>query len=114
MFWAHFEGGMYSLIVVVIYPKMYCFIMWATYQELWNLKYADVYFDVFLDSLTLDSKTVKNCEKDGIKDVGVIKMMLLVWELQALWLSYKMKTEEYEKANNKKSLSPNKKKKWKK
>jgi len=106
--------GFYKQIEDEEIQGMYCFIMWATYQELWNLKYADVYFDVFLNSLIIDDKTIKSFEKDEIKDVGVIKMMLLVWELQALWLSYKMETETYEKARSKKSLSPNKKKKWKK
>lgn len=93
---------------------MYCFIIGTAYQELWNLKYADIYFDVFLDNLILDNQTIKNLEKNGIQDVEAMKMMFLVKELQELWLSYKMSAEDYEKANNKKSLSPNKKKKWKK
>ena len=76
---------------------MFCFVVGTAYQEVWSLKYANIYFDVFLDNLMLNNKVIKNIEKSGIKNIDTIKMIFLVKELQELWLSYKVKNKSYYK-----------------
>lgn len=86
----------------------YYLLVWASYQEVWNLELAGKCFDIFLDNLSLDSNIIQVFEKQDISDIGVIKLMLLMKRLQDLWLEYKMNKEEYDK-----TTKPNKKKKKK-
>lgn len=90
----------------------YYLLVGASYQETWNLKLADKCFDIFLDNISLDSNTIKAFEKLWVEDIGVIKIMLLVKELQEIGLDYKMESEVYEKAS--KVDDKNKKRKTKK
>lgn len=89
--------------------SQYCLLVWASYQEVWNLVSADKYFDIFLSNISINENTTQAFEKQGISDTGVIKMMLLIKELQDLWLSYKVSKEDYDK-----SIKPSKKKNKKK
>lgn len=75
----------------------YYLLIGASYQETWNLKLAGKCFDIFLDNILPDSNTIKSFKKQGVDDIWVIKMMILVKELQNIGLDYKMENEVYEK-----------------
>lgn len=86
----------------------YYLLVWASYQEVWNLKLADKCFNIFLDNLSLDSNIIQVFEKQDISDIGAIKIILLMKRLQDLGLEYKVSKEEYDK-----TTKPSKKKKKK-
>lgn len=63
--------------------------MGAAYQELWKIRYANMYFDIFMDNLILTKNTINSFEKNGVDDVWVMKILILIRELQNIGLSYK-------------------------
>ena len=91
----------------------YNLLIGTSYQEVWDLKSADKCFDIFLNNLSFDSDTILSFKKQGITDIGVIKMMILIKRLQDFGLNYKMNKEQYEYINSKETLSANNKK-WQK
>lgn len=92
----------------------YYLLVWASYQEVWNLDLANMCFDIFLNNISLDNNIIQTFEKEGIDKISAIKMMILIKRLQDLGLSYKMNSKEYDKtskSNNIKSKTNNIKKK---
>ena len=73
----------------------YYLIIWASYQELWDLKIANEFFKKYSQLINFTDEQ-EQCSENS-KDT---KLMMLILELENLWIEYKVSSEEYNKLKN--------------
>lgn len=77
--------------------RMYYVIMWWSYQEIWRLAVADVYFNNYLNSYSLSEEEIIAWTTEYAS-----KLAFLVKELGKIGLSYKVDKKYFKKSDIKK------------
>lgn len=77
--------------------KEYYIIVWASYQEEWDLENANFYYDLYLKELNLITNDIQLFKEKWIDDIQSMKLLIIMKKLDELGLSYKMSAEEYDK-----------------
>lgn len=82
---------------------IYNIIIWICYQELWNLKEANIFFDLYLNNLELsDSDIIKiNKDKETKFDKESLKFMFLMNNISELGFTYKVNKKDYDNYHKK-------------
>lgn len=70
----------------------YYVIVWVSYQELWDLESANIFFDRFLENIEVTKEYIKeiNNKNGGNLDEYNIKFMFLMNKISELWFNYKV------------------------
>ncbi len=92
----------YNLQVYDLMITDYYILIWASYQELWNLQKANNYFDIFIKCIKYRRKTDKEYEKKVMNTFNnntilnkklMVEMIILISSLEKLGLDYKIYTK---------------------
>jgi hypothetical protein len=71
-------------------------IIWICYQEQWNFKLANQFYDSFLNDIIVNQQDLP---KD--MDLESYKFLFLVREIEELWFEYKISNKDYQTLKDK-------------